>query len=335
MTSTSRSAKWPEVTALDLAAVQACARVDPNVRELLLEVLTSTEVGTRSRKANDFAKEARSGMPNAVLPFRRDPLDILVAAWALPATPASGLRFFGEDAIVDLGFFRFQDGDAFYVSDTLTRHETDLKTPELLAPAALAELVAMLSSVARENCRVFVDLDSPTLVGFQHDLIRHPSEARKCPGYQLRNPRSPVKIHLLRSTASGGVTVRNLGPGEILPSPAGAFHLNLIAPENMIEFHGAAAAGQWFLVEHSMFQLLAPLPDISKDDDEQPVWADFGGVFQKRIGIPRAVELPIDRTIALSLMDRFPFCASPDRAAWYRLAATVTSSTDGVHKDAT
>lgn len=331
----SGSSDPPEVTALDLAAVHACARVDANVRELLLEGLMSTAAPTRSRQMHEFVSAARSGMPSAVLPFRRDPLDILVAAWVLPATPSSGLRFFGEDAIVDLGFFRFERGDAFYVSDTVTRHDEDLRMPELLAPGALAELVTTLSLVARERCRVFVDLDSPSLVGFQHDLIRHPSEARKCPGYQLRNPRSPVKIHLLRSTVSSGVTVRTLGPGEILPSPAGAFHLNLIAPENMIEFHGAAAAGQWFLVEHAMFQLLAPLPDISKDDDEQPVWVDFGGVFQKRIGIPRGVELPVDRTIALSLMERFPFCASPDRAAWYRLAATIMSTTDGVHSDAT
>ena len=261
---------------------------------------------------------AGSGMPGALLPFRRCEWDILYAAHVTDSLDTSDgtLDFEGEGMRVDAGFFALARGSYRYLDTADPTRRTDKR---LLPFAGVEAMLAALRADGMQHTRI-----EPC--GEQGEALRivgpWPARwfaARGGLGYRTLLSLRLVQPGVLPAGAAGLAT-----PRMVTSAPIGetlcvlednALVLPKLSPELLMELQAAAYSGAWLLIQEARyFRFLAPLPDLLEPGAASHGWFHPSWLIGQALGLMPVHRVDVPRLLARELLAHFPWCWSYESA---------------------
>ena len=296
---------------------------DPALAGLLRKAL---ERRARESDRADMVNMALSGMPQAIVPFRRDPLDIFLAAGLMKDASRAGLR--GEGNAVDAGYFSCTTGSVQYV-DTVSRIHRH--HAELVEPQATRALVQALRGWATPPVVEVGDPAEGTILrmyagtsALPHMGIEPPASARLAER-PLRANISLLRVGVTAPERRHAVDpqVHRVAYGQAAFERDGnSLVLRDVAPEFLMEMHAASLMAQedgvplWLSIERARNEFLSPLPDLMQPGAQSPGWwapiSDIGSA----LGGAHGTCVRVPRWVALRLMQRFHWAWTFAREDW-------------------
>lgn len=273
---------------------------------------------------------AMSGMPQAILPFRRERRDILLAAGLVRDVSRAGFR--GDGHGVDAGYFVCM-GESLHYVDTVER--VHHYSAELVELEATRSLVASLRAWREPPT---VEVGDPA----QGELLRLRAQTelrslRQEPPAQPRLARQPVRSNLsLLRVAKPAARLRPHAEAPAVTCVASgvvlferddhSLLLREAPPELLMEMHAAGLAAQedgaglWLHLQREDHAFLAPLPDLMQPGARSSGWwaplrditSALGGSLLTTVALPRGV--------AMRLMRHRPWAWMAERDEWVRCA---------------
>lgn len=311
---------------------------------LLTKTLTvAIESKGQERDRPGFLRQALSGMPQAITPFKRKRLDIFLAAGLMQDTSRAGFR--GDGNWIDAGYFTCTASEVHYV-DTVNRVH-NFQT-ELVNPLATAKLVRTLRSWAE---RPMVQVGDPAngevfrltagTTGLKNLKIDPPANPR------LANQPWRSTVSLLRlsdndliSRVSSTPSVARVAMGQALfEREDQSLVLREVQPEFLMELHAAflmsaeEGTSLWLHVEHYGNEFLAILPDLMEPGStSRGWWAPIRDVSMS-LGGSHGTRVTVPRWAALRLMKRNPWMWLGERDEWVRCAWWISKQASGSAPD--
>ncbi len=301
---------------------------DPALSALLRRVL---ERRARDGDRGDLVRQALSGMPQAIVPFKRDPLDIFLAAGLMKEASRAGLR--GQGNAVDAGYFSCATGEAQYV-DTVSR--IHCFHAELVDPDATQALVQSLQAwgtapvveVGDPAEGVLMRLH-PGTSGLPNMGIEPPASARlaeRLPHANislLRVGVHPSQAHYAADPRVVDPQVTRVAYGQaVFEREANSLVLREAPPEFLMELHAAALAAQdegvplWLSIERGRNEFMSPLPDLMEAGAHSVGWwAPISDIITA-IGGAHGTAMRVPRWALLRLMQRFHWAWACGREEW-------------------
>lgn len=251
---------------------------------------------------------AATGMPEAIIPFRRDPLDVAFAAvLADVIVPA---EFGTEGALVDAGYFSFTSEDVTYVDQV--RQGRSRYEARLLEPPAMQAALAVLRSQPNEPARLVVP---------GTDEVLHLQGARLAPCLPVEpgERRLAVKLGLMRPGAGAPEPVL-LGetPWEL---HGDSLVLRSLRPEWLMELQAASLSGAWLQLTSRHFSCFGPLPDLLEPGSSRAVRVHLAGVLERGFGAMPAASVALEARTALRIVRHVPWAWMHEPAAFAAAAA--------------
>jgi hypothetical protein len=301
---------------------------DPALSALLRRVL---ERRARDSDRGDLARQALSGMPQAIVPFKRDPLDIFLAAGLMKDASRAGLR--GQGNAVDAGYFSCAMGEVQYV-DTVSRiHRFHA---ELVDPDATQALVRSLQAW---GTRPVVEVGDPAegvlmrlhpgTSGLPRMDIEPPASARLAERplqahiNLLRVGVHPSEPHHMADPRVVDPQVNRVAYGQaVFERDANSLVLREAPPEFLMEMHAAALAAQeegvplWLSIERGRNEFMSPLPDLMQPGAQsEGWWAPISDIITA-LGGAHGTAMRVPRWALLRLMQRFQWAWACGREEW-------------------
>ena len=282
---------WPGLDDEDLRAA----------REALLEASVS-ELPARMREL------AATGMPESIVPFRRDPLDVAFAAvLADVIVPA---EFATDGSRVDAAFFRFGSQEVTYVDEVRPGRVPE---PRLVDPPAVQCALNVLRSLPPEPMRYEVpDSDPGADIDGQEgaDTPTTSDEVLRLQGAWaapclLDDPAPTVKLWLMRpGTRSRPPALLGEASCELRGD---SLVLRRLKPEWLMELQAASLSGSWLQLTSRHFSCFGPLPDLLEPGSSRPVRFHVGGVLERGFGAMSAASVALDARTALRIVRHVPW----------------------------
>jgi hypothetical protein len=241
---------------------------------------------------------AATGMPDAVVPFQREELDVACAA--ILADICGPCELDGDGLLVDAGFFRVRQREVDYVDEA---DDTRGSEPRLLHPPALDALLQTLRTWPSRPVRYWVP-------GVNEGANARGSEVLRVIGTwvaptlaQVQNPK--VTLRLLRpgDPKRGAVTLCEV---ECVQHHCDLVLRNL-RTEWLMELQAASLDGAWLQMEHTRFNCLGPLPDLLEPGDGRDIWWHPAGMFQPALGVLPLAAVGLDPGTARRIVQRVPW----------------------------
>ena len=275
-------------------------------------------------KRHDFIEQARSGMPDAILPFHRPETDVLYAA-AIRGSPGSlGLRGLGNK--VDAGCFVLDRAEVRYV-DTVGSHRPFYQ--EVLDPASTHGLIDRLAQWKRRPEVCVGDFESGEMLRVYPGLdgLAALATAQLDPRLRDRYERATLTIFRVSQGESmhccnSALRVEKLSQGtEPMVAEGDALVLRNPRPELVMEMHAASidesVAGSLFLhVARGRDQMLAPLPDLMTTGATAQGWWMPRSDLRSALGGTDEDFVRVPRSVVLRLMERFAWVGVQNPAEW-------------------
>ena len=297
-------------TYLALRLLGANEETDSAVVEAKQQLLNAA---TRMERGQ-FISKARSGMPEAMVSFSRDDLDISYAAVMFAASP--GAIFRGANTWVPAGYFEYRSRYGRtpalrYVDRTLPWSTADRASVDsvLLDPSRTEALMtALLALTDRSVALVAPDSDS-------HALTIELAPAVVA----LLSERSPLfnKGEISASLVSDARSVA-IAPLKF-EGRAGGFDITPLPAERLMELQAASARNLWICLEHPELRLLAPLPDLFTPGSRSDAFFEPIAAFKSHLGGTPVCEVGMPSELAHLLAQRFPWVAATDPCDWRSL----------------
>lgn len=272
---------WPGLSAADLQTAR--------------QALLSAKL---DKTATQLKALAATGMPEAVVPFQRDELDVACAA--ILADIFSPCELGGDGLMVDAGYFSVRHREVHYVDEVHERRSTNTR---LLHPPAVDALLDKLRTWPSRPVRYWVP-------GVNEGANANSSEVLRVIGTwvaptlaQLQNHK--VTLRLLRPEAPlrGAVTLCEV---ECVQHQSDLVLRNM-RTEWLMELQAAALDGAWLQMENARFSCLGPLPDLLEPGDGRDIWWHPGGMFQQALGALPMASVWLDPTTARRIVQRVPW----------------------------
>lgn len=295
----------PSTVGMDLAGLYLLARMGywPGVSAGTLNALRFTlRDAPLDAAAESFRQLAGSGMPEAVVPFTRDALDIICAALWLSGGQLNPLRveFEGEGVRVEAGFFRISGRLIEYID---THQDTPNRATRLLPIAQVNALVQAMSRGPRWRSRLWVSGEDDEALRLMSDV------AVAC---LKSTPHLRFTLSLVHPAADGrsSPTRVDLGQAHAAVREGDLALLNL-PPEWLMELQAAAFSGAWLLIQHRSFRFFGPLPDLIEPGAGCEGWLHPSSLFEAAFGPSVAPSVEVPRALAQHLVATLPW-------AWVR-----------------
>lgn len=246
----------------------------------------------------ELRRLAFSGMPQAIVPFKRRSLDILCAAHIEPRLTMR--KFCGEGMEVPAGYFMLGFNRPRYVDEVLPGHR---EYEQLMHPQKVGVLLTALFAASNQWPELSVpDEDEDQLMvlagGFL-DYIEPP----------LGNDATPVVMQM-RLMAPDGRVARDMGCLELIWQRERArmvlLHGQGARPEVVMELQAAAAAGAWVQMECHLLRYLGPLPDLMLPGDSRKGWLYPSAAVEQHFD-GRSHDIPVPIGCARELMQQLPW----------------------------
>ena len=290
-----RLGSWPGVKAADLEAARKA-------------LLNAPLQGGPAK----LAEMAASGMPQAVVPFERDPLDVACAAHMAEICKLCELA--GEGLHVDAGYFSLRGNEVSYVDDVSEYHSTNTR---LLDPPALQVLLHQLRTRPSRPARYWVSGEDDGPGAPPGEVLRVIGSWVAPCVIPLQAPKVTLRLLNPRHPSRGAVTLCDV---ECTPHRSDLV-LNRMRPEWLMELQAAALDGAWLQMEHTRFSCIGPLPDLLEPGDGRDIWWHPAGAFQEGMGALPLATVQLDTTIAQRIVQHVPWAWLP-RASEHFAAAT-------------
>lgn len=250
------------------------------------------------KTATQLKALAASGMPEAVVPFQRDELDVACAA--ILADIFSPCELGGDDLMVDAGYFSVRHREVHYVDEV---HERRMSDTRLLHPPAVDALLHKLRTWPSRPVRYWVPGDDEGANAKGSEVLRVIGTLVAPTLAQVQNPK--VTLRLLRPEAPQRGTT-TLCEVECVLQQSDLVLRNL-RTEWLMELQAAALDGAWLQMEHARFNCLGPLPDLLEPGDGRDIWWHPEGLFQQALGVLPLASVWLDPATARRIVQRVPW----------------------------
>lgn len=261
----------------------------------------------------NFLRLARSGMPDAVLPFTADPLTTALVAIEYPSSSSDTLVVYSSASRIDLGYFHCAHKGLQYVdrASVSIASKSPLRVPD---SGISLEWFEALQGMQAEPIRLSF---SPEAGDALH-IDMPAAEAARWSSARTR-------LTLLRVGSDGAVKKRQIGnlpvPKRINQELRSTLVLQL-SSEQQIDLHAASFDGWWVHVGDSQrLDLLSPVPSLDPEAEGcvcrvQLPLRDFNGL----LGVHKNIET--DRALARELVARYSWVApEDDLSTWLAMVA--------------
>jgi len=261
----------------------------------------------------NFLRLARSGMPDAVLPFTADPLTTALVAIEYPSSSSDTLVVYSSASRIDLGYFHCAHKGLQYVdrASVSIASKSPLRVPD---SGISLEWFEALQGMQAEPIRLSF---SPEAGDALH-IDMPAAEAARWSSARTR-------LTLLRLGSDGAVKKRQIGnlpvPKRINEEVRSTLVLQL-SSEQQIDLHAASFDGWWVHVGDSQrLDLLSPVPSLDPEAEGcvcrvQLPLRDFNGL----LGVHKNIET--DRALARELVARYSWVApEDDLSTWLAMVA--------------
>lgn len=261
----------------------------------------------------NFLRLARSGMPDAVLPFTADPLTTALVAIEYPSSSSDTLVVYSSASRIDLGYFHCAHKGLQYVdrASVSIASKSPLRVPD--SGISLDWFDALQGMQAQP-----IRLSFSPEAGDALHIDMPAAEAARWSSARTR-------LTLLRLGSDGAVKKRQIGnlpvPKRINEAARSTLVLQL-SSEQQIDLHAASFDGWWVHVGDSQrLDLLSPVPSLDPEAEGcvcrvQLPLRDFNGL----LGVHKNIET--DRALARELVARYSWVApEDDLGTWLAMVA--------------
>jgi hypothetical protein len=303
-----------EVPSLLLWSAAKLAQARGNT-DVVTAVVTLFSERSSHSDAQLFIQSALSGMPEAIVPFMRDSVDIYATALHVKNIRDGEWIFFDQISQIEAGYFKLTKRDVAYIDAVQPLGDV----VELFPVAQVAQTLEVLAGLdaqpvlltMREDDRSDLQLhtsftkllstdyraDEVVLYAFDFDKVRkHSRKIESC----------------------------NLGKFVMKGSPEG-FTIKIKQAEKLLELHAASLQGYWILIEGSGYQFICPLPDFTLDNEAKAGWLYPSNLL--RLLAPKADPVfTIDLDAAKALFGNHRWFGRDDVAQWLEAIAAEDQS---------
>lgn len=316
-----------QVVHLPMTLAYLAARMSPEHRQGDMQVLTRSILQRTPKGIGLILKEqAKGGMPEAILPFRRSDLDI---AYAVAVAETRGqYRLRGLGHCVDAGYFEISIDSLEYV-DEVTRSSG--YRSELLPFEGTSELIKTLDKVSLKPVRLKVEeLENRGFLSLSGGWVNEMLRINQ-PENRRTRPRDHISAEIRLLVAQGSDE-----PEVISKTKLGRFAFRFdtdrlvlkdIKPEQIMEMQAAWFKTQamddcrlWVVLENAHLRCLAPMPDVMEPGAESTAWLNPHIHIQQVLGGSESLMTLSTRREVRELMQRFNWMSVKDEADWIRLA---------------
>lgn len=264
-------------------------------------------------------KVANADFPSAVIPFTRDPLDVMLAVRLAGSGAREGFKFFSSRSRTTAGFIRVRGQDVEYVdklSDTL-RFDSNL--PEFLSSTSVTGIDIKLNAMKPGSFKYQLPLSGDKLLGIQGDWSGFRHEFLTPCKVNISIWRAPDSQISTKQRARA-VVIRQLGAALLVKDKACGVILDGIAPETVLELTAASLAGSWLLIQGESFRVLGPLPDLTDESASTGAFVDSTvGLDTYTLGEELISKIP--EALALQLAKTYPWFIPSDSGIWLEALA--------------
>lgn len=275
--------------------------------ELELQVRQALHRALSQNQTNPWGTELRqqamSGMPRAIVPFRRNELDILCATHLDPNS--SALAFCGEGMKVPAGYFLMSYGQPRYVDEVRSYLEPRW---ELMEASQVAALLEVFKGTAKSWPILRVPLpgeDEDVLMDLSSGFVPHLK-----PNYRS-DTQAPLTVnaHMQLLKASGRVA-RDLGRLDLVWRWEGESvrlrYSDGLRPEWVMEMQAASMQRAWLHLDCGFFKYLGPMPDLLEPGSIALGWLYPQGAIRHHFG-GSSRDVPVPSSCARALMQALPW----------------------------
>ena len=265
-----------------------------------------------------FVRDACSGMPDTLMPFRRELLDIQYAA-IMAQYSKRDWRIFGLDSRINAGFFNFPE--LVHHGRTPMYHDTDpdrggkpiFQEEPLLEPERVQRLLNAFGTVRGDQFRLRVPDSGTHLLELHAGNMHRPDRAEPVVDSRVSLIRLPDPVSLQIGVRSG--TAVNVGA---MPLHRTEWGFQIVAPrlEHTMELQAASLESCWLLIESARFRALARLPDLLEPGQSVQAFIEPRQAFVQYLGGENNVAVRVRRSVALAAMRRWPWLAVPNPYWW-------------------
>lgn len=276
----SRLRRWPGLEIDDIKAAERALMAGP--------------VNTAGQHLRDLAS---TGMPDAIVPFKRSAIDIAYASQLAPLRVPS--EFGGDDRLVDTGYFVIRISDAYYVDEV---QDTGLHDTRLLDPARVTQFLETVWTMPRRPCRYWVSGEHSGPDKTQSEVLR---VLGPWVGPSIRYGTSfKVTLRLLRPQSPESVAI--IGSADLRLHQSDLV-LEQLKPELLMELQAAALSGTWLQMEHSQFSCFGPLPDLFEPGDGRDIWWHPREMLKDAFGVAPETHVSLDLHTARRIIKHVPW----------------------------
>jgi hypothetical protein len=205
--------------------------------------------------AQTFLDLALSGMPKAIIPFARDPIDTYTVALNIKNIKNFDVVFFDEASQVEAGYFLISTNKVDYIDSV----QPIGKSFEYFNADEIAHVLQVLAQL---------DALPPILTMLEDDesdLQAHTSVANL-----ISSNKDDVEVDLyifdFEKVRNRSTNLKNchLGRYQLRTNTKG-FTLKITQAEKLLELHAASLQGYWMFISSSEFEFICELPDFTEE----------------------------------------------------------------------
>lgn len=205
--------------------------------------------------AQTFLDLALSGMPKAIMPFARDPIDTYAIALNIKNIRNFDVVFFDEASQIEAGYFLITNNKVNYIDSV----QSIDKSFEYFNADEMAHVLQVLAQI---------DTQPPMLTMLEDDesdLQVHTSLANL-----ISSNKDNVEVDLyifdFEKIRNRSTNLKNCHLGRYqLRINAKGFTLKITQAEKLLELHAASLQGYWMFISSSEFEFICELPDFSEE----------------------------------------------------------------------
>ena len=306
----------PATVAYTLLLMGESTGLSAEVLGALRQALLGAQVNSLGERLRQMAA---SGMPEAIVPFTRDPLDVAFAS--LMAGEVYGFRFPGDGMHVEAGYFAVTRNDVSYIDEVGEGRVAGAgPDDELLDRQRVA---AILEDHQPGDT---VELSVPQ--AGQGDHLMHFLGPRvMASGLE----RCSAEATLLRAAPSRGldmerahITQSRLGKLGFV-GKNGCLLLDEPRVERLMELQAAsvdqsALSSCWLMLEHKDFRFLGPLPDLTEPGATLAGWWCPDQRLGERLKATPGPSVMLGFEHAVAVLSHVPWAAINDPILWLEVA---------------
>ncbi len=264
-------------------------------------------------KVANFLSATKSPTQSAVIPLKRDPLDLLLAARVFAEGVEPGFKVYSERSYVETGYLRVRTKDVEYVGSASQLLRSDTALCEFLPDSAKQAIFSILDGFNQNALELVTLSDGNEILALQGELSHHiPIDAKA--KYQISLWDGPIRDQA-GNLQSKGARNRSLGFASLLANSTGQITIAGLSATTVLEITAASVVGRWLLIEAGDLRIFGQLPDMTVDWDRRFAVMDPGPLLGHYL-MNKNPTIYVNPEAISDLANRYRWFVSGDSLIW-------------------